>query len=126
VGEAIPLDSPDPNYRDYLERLRQMIQAKMGWPCEQHSRGRDCEDRNTDLFIEFGILKDGGLGFVELRRSSGMAVYDEYSANAIKLASPFPAPPSVMLSAMKAGSTGVVIVGHFVYTYTYEVRSLLR
>lgn len=126
TGEPIPLDTPGPDYRDYFEQLRRMIQAKMGWPCAHRSRDRDCEDRNAELFIEFGILKDGKLGFIEIRQSSGMAAYDQYSENAIKLASPFPPLPAALLAAMKPGSAGIPIIGHFTYVYEVSFRSLLR
>src|SRR5439155_440999 len=32
-GEPIPLDSADPKYNDYLERVRRMIKEKWGYPC---------------------------------------------------------------------------------------------
>jgi outer membrane biosynthesis protein TonB len=127
VGDPIPLDSRDPQFRDYLERLRQMIQDKMGrYPCINNADTRECEYRSAELLVEFGILKNGRLQFVDLRRSSGLPVYDDNSTNAIKLAAPFPSPPPAMLAAMKEGSAGVAILGHFSYIYEVSLRGLLR
>ena len=67
------------------------------------------------LEIEFGILKDGRLQFIEVVRRSEYDVYDESAKIAIQLASPFPPLPPVMLSAAKPGSTGVPIRARFVY-----------
>jgi hypothetical protein len=103
-----------------------MLQAKMTWPCDTFSRKRgDCEDRDEELFVEFGILKTGELAFIEVRRPSRQTIYDESSENVIKLASPFPAVPATMLAAMKPGSTGVPIVVHFRYNWTVSYRMLL-
>jgi outer membrane biosynthesis protein TonB len=127
VGEPIPLDSRDPQFRDYLERLKQMIQDKMGrYPCIKNVATPECEYRSAELLVEFGILKSGRLQFVDLRTSSGLPVYDDNSTNAIKLAAPFPSPPPAMLAAMKEGSTGVAILGHFSYIYEVSLRGLLR
>jgi TonB family protein len=122
-GTPIPLESEDPRYNDYLEQLRRMLQAKMTWPCDNFSRKRgDCRDRDEDLMIEFGIYRNGQLAFVEVIRSSSQPVYDENSANTVKLASPFPPPPPAMLAAMRPGSTGVPILVHFRYNYTVDYR----
>src|SRR5262245_4785867 len=32
-GEPIPLDSSDPKFNDYLDRIRRMIKEKWGYPC---------------------------------------------------------------------------------------------
>jgi TonB family protein len=103
-----------------------MLQSKMTWPCDGVSRKRgDCLDRDEELLAEFGILKNGQLAFIEVRQPSRQPIYDESSENVIKLASPFPPPPPVMLAAMKHGSTGVAIMVHFRYSQTVSYRMLL-
>jgi protein TonB len=93
-GEPIPLDSKDPKYTDYLEKLRRAIKDKWAYP-------REAAEQNIggQLVLEFGIAKDGHLRFIELRRSSGVPVLDDYAMNAVKLASPFPPVPDQMSRA---------------------------
>ena len=104
-----------------------MIESKMGfYPCIKNQQTRECEYKNTDLYLEFGILKNGQLQFIDFRRSSGFPAYDDNSATAVKLAAPFPVPPVSMLASMKQGSTGIAIVGHVIYTYEVTLRGVLR
>ena len=98
----------------------------MSYPCIKSARTSECEYRNANLILEFGILKTGQLQFIDLRESSGMPLYDDNSATAIKLASPFPPPPPAMMAAMKQGSAGVAILGHFIYTYEVTLRGILH
>jgi len=112
-GDPIPLDSDNPRFNDYLEQLRRRIQEKWVYPCIK--AGQNCEYREATLEIEFGILKNGQLQFIEVVRKSDYEVYDESAAIAIKLASPFPPLPPIMLSAAKPGSPGVPIRARFVY-----------
>jgi TonB family protein len=119
-GEPIRLDSEDPRYNDYLEQIRKRIQEKWGYPCIQAERS--CEYKEATLDIEFGILKDGRVQFVEVVRASEYQIYDQYAATAIKLASPFPPVPQAMLNTVKPGSAGVPIRARFAY---YIVRSSL-
>jgi TonB family protein len=119
-GEPIRLDSEDPRYNDYLEQIRRRIQEKWGYPCIKTERS--CEFKEATLDIEFGILKDGRVQFVEVVRPSEYQIYDQYAATAIKLASPFPPVPQAMLNTVKPGSTGVPIRARFAY---YIVKSSL-
>jgi TonB family protein len=119
-GEPIRLDSEDPRYNDYLEQIRKRIQEKWGYPCIKSDRS--CEYIETMLEIEFGILKDGRVQFVDVVRTSEYQIYDEYAATAIKLASPFPPVPQAMLNSVKPGSQGVPIRARFAY---YIVKSSL-
>jgi TonB family protein len=125
-GEPIPLDSKDPRYGDYLELVRRKIQANWSYPCVKNPVTHVCEHKGAQLIIEFGILKDGRVQFVELRQSSGFEIYDDYAINAIKLSSPFPDIPPPMILAMKRGSTGIAIVAHFHYILETSVRGVLR
>ncbi len=64
--------------------------------------------------IEFGILKDGRVQFVDVVQHSEYAIYDEYAVNAIKLASPFPPVPRPD-GLGEAGQPGVPILARFNY-----------
>ncbi len=125
-GEPIPLDSNDPRLADYMVRIKRMIEKHWAWPCMKTAGDQECDYRSAQLLVEFGILKDGKLQFIELRRTSGVGPYDDSAMNAIKLASPFPEVPPAMMAKAKAGSTGVPIVAHFIYHYEVSVRTLLR
>jgi TonB family protein len=125
-GEPIPLDSPNPKFDDYLDRLRRRIKANWGFPCIKNDATRACDYTTTSLVVEFGLLKDGRLQFVEVLQSSGFPIYDDYAVNAIKLSSPFPAVPPAMLLAMRQGSTGVAILARFNYIVDTSLTNLLR
>ncbi len=105
AGEPIPLDTPDPNYREYMEKVKQRIYAKWGYPYEAQSRGLQGK-----LIVEFHIAKDGHLQFIELRDSSGEEILDSFAMTAVKLAQVYPPLPD----AMKRDVLPVVAV--FVYT----------
>jgi TonB family protein len=106
-GEPIPLDTPDPKYQDYFRILRERIQSKWSYPREAGDRGI-----GGALLIEFHIAKDGRLAYLEVRRSSGVEVLDEYAVNAVKLAQPFPPVPDNLAKQVLA------INGNFVYHIT--------
>jgi outer membrane biosynthesis protein TonB len=114
-GEPIPLDSSDPKFNDYLDRIRRMIKEKWGYPCiKDHATGH-CDYKSARLVIVFGILKDGRVPMLEVAQQSGYDVYDDYAVNAIKLASPFPPVPASLMATAKSGSAGVKIVAAFQY-----------
>jgi len=119
-GTPIPLNSQDPDFNDYLERVRVLIQKNWTYPCVKNEDTRVCEHKSAQLVIEFGILKNGQLAFIELHRSSGYVVMDDSAANAIKLASPFPAIPAAMFRGRKG--TGIPIVANFHYMLEGDLR----
>jgi outer membrane biosynthesis protein TonB len=125
-GDPIPLDSPDGRYSDYLEQVKRKITEKWGYPCVKNTRTRDCEAITTSLDVQFGILKDGRIQYVEIVRVSDNAIYDEYAVNAILLAQPYPPVPPVMMQAMKAGSTGIPIRARFSYVVESSLTKFLR
>jgi periplasmic protein TonB len=90
-GEPIPLDTPEPKFQDYFNRIREQIKRNWIYPREAGDRGIEGE-----LLIEFGIAKGGELQFILLRRTSGIPILDEYALRAVKLASPFPPVPDVI------------------------------
>lgn len=87
-GEPIPLDTADPRYTDYFDKIRRRIKENWVYPREAGERGI-----GGQLVIEFAIRKDGWLQVVELKRSSGVPILDQYALNALKLAQPFPPVP---------------------------------
>lgn len=103
-GEPVPLDTADPRYTDYFEKIRRQIKAHWIYPREAGERGI-----GGQLLIEFGIGKNGWLEFVDLKRSSGVQILDQYAMNAVKLAQPFPPVPD----AVAKGTLG--IAGIFTY-----------
>jgi len=108
-GDPVPLDTADPKYSDYLLRVKRQIEAKMVYPCIKGTGAQTCEYKSVELMLEFGIRKDGNLGFVALRNSSGYQIMDEASATAVKLASPFPRVPDTV------SKTGFPILARFRY-----------
>ncbi len=103
-GEPIPLDTPDPRYSDYFDKIRQRIKANWIYPREAGDRGV-----GGQLVIHFAIAKDGKLEAIELRRSSGVPILDLYALNAIKLAQPFPPVPDSL------SKRAIPIMGIFTY-----------
>ncbi len=104
MGEPIPLDTPDPNYREYMEKVRQRIYANWGYPYEAQQRGLQGK-----LVIEFHIAKDGHLQFIELRETSGEGILDTFAMTAVKLAQMYPPLPAEMQRDV------LPVVGIFVY-----------
>jgi TonB family protein len=119
-GEPIPLDSTDPRFSDYLDQVRRRIKANWSFPCVKNEATRGCDYKSTDLLVEFGIAKDGHVPFVNVVRSSGYPIYDDYAVNAIKLASPFPRIPDAF------SKTGVPIHAQFSYIVESSLTNLLR
>lgn len=87
-GEPVPLDTPEPKYQDYFNKIRERIKANWIYPREAGDRGIQGE-----LLIEFHIAKDGRLEYLDLRRSSGEEILDRFAMNAVRLAQPFPPVP---------------------------------
>jgi len=84
----IPLDTPEPRYQDYFNKVRERIKSKWVYPREAGERNIEGE-----LLIEFHIAKDGHLEFIALRQTSGTRVLDDAALTAVKLAQPFPPIP---------------------------------
>lgn len=112
-GDTIPLDSKDPIYSDYLERVRQKIKEKWGYPCVKDVASGRCDYKSpVRLVIVFGLLKDGRVPTLEVAHRAPYAIYDDYAANAIRLSQPF----SPMPDAMARDHMGIVLVADFYYT----------
>lgn len=121
-GEPLPLDSKDARYNDYLDRVRRMIKEKWAYPCVKNPVTGQCEYKSAQLVVEFGILKDGRVPFVVVRKQSDFDIYDEYAVNAIKLASPFPPMPE----SVADGRKGRAILATFSYIVESSLTNLLR
>jgi TonB family protein len=124
-GDPIPLDSEDARFSDYLEQVRRRIKDKWGFPCVRKPGG-ECQGHTTSLDVQFGILKDGSLQFVDIIRSADYEIYDEYALNAIRLAQPFPPVPPALMAAMRQGSTGLAIRARFIYVAETSLTHFLR
>ncbi|HEV8473831.1 MAG TPA: TonB C-terminal domain-containing protein [Methylomirabilota bacterium] len=118
-GEPIPLDSTDPRYSDYLDRVRKAIKEKWGYPCVKDGVTHQCEYKTAQLVIEFGIAKNGTVPFITVMRSSGFAIYDDYAVNAVKLANFPPIPDSF-------SKRGVPILATFSYVVESSLTNILR
>ena len=103
-GEPIPLDTKDPRYTDYFDKIRRQIRANWIYPREAGERGI-----GGHLVIEFVIAKDGHLTAIELRRSSGVEILDRFALNAVRLAQPFPRVPDAVAKVV------LPIAGIFTY-----------
>jgi TonB family protein len=123
-GDPIPLDSADGRYSDYLDQVKRQIQEKWSMPCVRPGPGQPCEQHETSLDVQFGILKNGRVQYVDVVRVSVHSEYDDYAVRAILLAQPYPPVPPVMMRAMKAGSTGLSLRARFVYIQPSFVKFL--
>jgi TonB family protein len=70
---------------------------------------------SAQVAIEFGIRRDGSLGFVEVTRSSGYAVYDKQAADAVRRAAPFPPPPDHGTTGRPIAEGGIAVRLQFNY-----------
>ena len=96
----------------YIQDLKARIQSTLTYPCVKNSGG-GCEPRDARVVIEFGILRDGSLRFVDVVAPSGVSIYDTESAEAIRRAAPFPPVPADLMASVPAGSTGIPIRANF-------------
>ena len=105
MGEPVPLDTDDPNYREYMQRVKRRIYAKWGYPYEAQTRGL-----HGKLVVEFHIAKDGHLQFIELKQTSGEEILDSFAMTAVKLAQVYdPLPDNMKRDVLP-------IVAVFIYT----------
>ena len=106
---TIPMDSRDPNYTDYLSRLKRRIQAEWGYPEEARRVGMGGE-----LQMLFTLNRTGTLVNIRLLESSGFPVLDNEAMRAVKAAAPFdPFPP-------RMGEEAFNILGTFHYSFSYR------
>ncbi len=87
--QTIPLDSREPRFRSYLERLKARIQAEWEYPDEARRTGIGGE-----LHLLFTLNRAGTLVNIRLLESSGYPVLDNEALRAVKAAAPFDPFPS--------------------------------
>jgi protein TonB len=71
------------NSSDYAAR----VQARVA------SRRPSVGGKRATVSVSFGVTSSGGLAYVRLGRSSGVAAFDQAAVSAVRSAAPFPAPP---------------------------------
>jgi protein TonB len=88
---AVPLDTPDPRYRDYLSAVKRRIWERWdgaGIPPETRARGT--------LVVEFTLTRGGRLAGSGLLEPSGTPALDREALAAVARATPFaPLPSSI-------------------------------
>ncbi|MBI1847040.1 MAG: TonB C-terminal domain-containing protein [Candidatus Rokubacteria bacterium] len=119
-GEPIPLETNDPKYGEYFEHLRRRIKSNWGYPCIKQASG-ECEYKSAEVVVEFGIGRQGDLKYVDVVKSSGLPVYDDYAVNAIKLSPMFRRVPEGL-----GYPSGLPIVAIFSYHVETSLRGILR
>ena len=103
-GDSTSLETPDPAYRPYFNKVRRKIGEH--WQEPRRSSGAP---RAGSLTVEFSLGRAGDLKSVEVAESSGQKDLDFASVAAVKKAAPFsPFPPSIT-------SKKLVIRALFVY-----------
>jgi protein TonB len=89
--QTIPLDSREPRFQNYLQRLKARIQSEWGYPDEARRTGIGGE-----LNLLFTLNRAGTLVNIRLLESSGYPVLDNEALRAVKAAAPFdPFPPQM-------------------------------
>jgi TonB family protein len=87
-GAPVPLETNEPRFQAYFSKIREKIRATWTYPTAAGERGIQGE-----VVVEFRIAKDGRLESVQVRRSSGATILDDYSLRAVQTAAPFPPVP---------------------------------
>jgi protein TonB len=106
IKNGVTFDTREFKYRAYMERLREKVENIWKYPEEAARKGI-----YGDLVIVFVIRKDGSLGSVELLRTSGYPILDEYALRALRHGEPYwPLPEGW-------GQSSLTITGHFIYSY---------
>jgi len=114
-SQAIPLDSVDPRYGDYLRQVREQIKSRWSYPCVADKATGRCEYLDARLLLEFGIATDGQVPYVTVRESSGQQIYDTTTVNAVTAAAPFPSMPPEIRAQVPPGSRGLAVSATFNY-----------
>jgi TonB family protein len=89
--------TPEEDTAQYTQRLREQIKKLWGYPCVQVTES-NCEYKDAELDVEISLLQSGELHSVKITRSSGIAVYDSYALNAVRLGAPYPPVPETMMA----------------------------
>src|SRR5207247_11476462 len=84
------------------------------------SRRDSANTRRRSSSPSFGIRKDGALAFVNVLKSSGFQIYDDYAVNAVKQAAPFPPIPDTL------SAKNVPIRATFRYVVESSLEKILK
>ena len=104
---ALELDSRTAH--PYIQGVKDRIALRLTYPCVRSATTGVCEPLNASVGVDFGILKTGALGFVQIVRPSGQALYDTEAVEAVRRAAPFPPVPADLMATVPAHSTGIPI-----------------
>jgi TonB family protein len=74
-----------------------------------------CQYKEAHVGLEFGILPDGSLRYVDVTQSSGYALYDERAVAAVRQAAPFPPVPDDVMARQPIRSAAVAVRAQFNY-----------
>ncbi|MBI4537340.1 MAG: TonB family protein, partial [candidate division NC10 bacterium] len=86
---TIPLDGPEPAYKDFRELIKRRIYRVWAYPEAARENGIGGE-----LLLVFTLNKAGSLLGVRLMESSGFPILDQEALRAVKAAAPYdPLPP---------------------------------
>jgi TonB family protein len=100
VKSPSTLTIPEDETARYTQHVREQIKKFWGYPCVQEAEN-NCEYKSAVLDVEIHILASGALHLVKVVRSSGIALYDSYAVNAVRLASPYPPVPPTIMARVK-------------------------
>lgn len=101
---SITFDAKEFRYQNYMQRLKEKIEGIWKYPPDAAMRGI-----YGDLYIVFTIKKDGSLGSVDIKRTSGYKSLDDAAIKALRDAAPYwPLPEDWKQDSL-------TITGHFVY-----------
>lgn len=101
---SITFDAKEFRYQNYMQRLKEKIEGIWKYPSDAAMRGI-----YGDLYIVFTIKRDGSLGSVDIKRTSGYKSLDDAAIKALKDAAPYwPLPEDWEQDSL-------TITGHFVY-----------
>src|SRR5207253_10811316 len=76
-SEPIPLDSSDPRYNDYLDRVRRMIKEKWGYPCIKDVSTGSRDYKSARLARGLGVRRDRRVPTPDVAHQSRYASYGD-------------------------------------------------
>lgn len=90
----------------YPEIVKAHIRNYWGYPCISNADTNTCDYKDATVVVQFGVRKDGTLGYVKILKSSGYTTYDDHAVDTVKRAAPFPPiPDSFSLTGVPIDAT---------------------
>jgi len=99
----------------YFELVRRQIRPHWAFPCVTNTATGVCQYKEAHVGLEFGILPDGSLRYVDVTQSSGYALYDDRAVDAVRRAAPFPPVPDDVMARQPTRSAAVAVHAQFNY-----------